>query len=281
MTRKSWISLAITIVILGGLAAWGWLRSTPPIVVEPTRDPMIPALATSQEQQAEAISALATQIVEEQVVETTAEPEEVVVEPTVTAMPTEGDIEMGEGTVEVIFRADNALDYPDLLFPNPERQLVFPDVPHGDRPALVAYEAPFEDGDYFEDGKGDVDLPQFYFRVMTAGTIRISQVGVNCVSTETQGCLVILINHFGETTMFRNAEVDNGFTVAGRVWDMSKPELVTLAGQALVDHYAYRMTDVPDGANCGTIDACESIEWHVVMVGNGEVQIHWQGEYFR
>ncbi len=186
-----------------------------------------------------------------------------------------------EAAAELVFRADEVLDYPDLATPDYSRQAVFPDVPHGGRPALVAYEVPFEDGDYFEDGEGDIDIPQFYFRVMTAGTIRISQAEVDCVSTETQGCLVILINHFGETLTFRDAEVDNGFTVAGRVWDMSKPDLVTLAGQALLDHYVGRMTQEPDGANCGTIDACKSVEWHVVVVGNGEVQTHWQGEYFR
>jgi hypothetical protein len=81
--------------------------------------------------------------------------------------------------------------------------------------------------------------------------------------------------------MFRDAEVDNGFTVAGRVWDMSAPELVSLAGQALLDHYTYRMTMTEDGANCGTIDACQSVEWHVVVVGNGESQVHWTGTFHR
>lgn len=190
-------------------------------------------------------------------------------------------VEGEEATAELVFRADDALDYPSLIGPDYSRQPVFPDVAFGDRPALVAYESPFEDGDYFEDSKGDVDLPQFYHRVMTAGTIKISQLGISCVSTRTKGCLVILINHFGPTSMFRNTTVDNGFTIAGRVWDMSSPELVTLTGQALVDHYVGRMTVEPDGANCGVIDACESVEWHVVVVGNGKVQVHWQGEYFR
>jgi hypothetical protein len=208
--------------------------------------------------------------------------------PSVTPTPTEKveveeavGIEAEEEIVETVSNTGDASGYPNLLTPDYSRQPVFPDVAFGDRPALVAYESPFEDGDYFEDSKGDVDLPQFYYRVMTAGTIKIQQLGVSCVSTETKGCLVILINHFGPTSMFRNAVVDNGFTIAGRVWDMSSPELVTLAGQALVDHYVGRMTVEPDGANCGTIDACESVEWHVVVVGNGESQAHWQGEYLR
>jgi len=218
-----------------------------------------------------------------------AEPTEVLkaaVLPPVTSTPTEKveeavGIEAEEETIEPVPNTGDASGYPNLLTPDYSRQPVFPDVAFGDRPALVAYESPFEDGDYFEDSKGDVDLPQFYYRVMTAGTIKIQQLGVSCVSTETKGCLVILINHFGPTSMFRNAVVDNGFTIAGRVWDMSSPELVTLAGQALVDHYVGRMTVESDGANCGTINACESVEWHVVVVGNGESQAHWQGEYLR
>lgn len=52
-------------------------------------------------------------------------------------------------------------------------------------------------------------------------------------------------------------------------------------GQALLDHYVYRMSQVEDGANCGVITACESVEWHVVVIGNGEVQVHWTGTYHR
>ena len=171
--------------------------------------------------------------------------------------------------------------YPQIELPVPSRQTVFPDVPHGNRPALVAYEEPFEDGDYFEDGHGDVDLPQFYFRVITADVIKIPGLGIDCVSTETSGCASIIINHYGSTAMFRDAEVDNGFTVAGRVFDMSTPAQVTLAAQALLDHYMYRMTATQDGANCGTIDACASVQWNVVIVGNGEAQAHWSGTFYR
>ena len=116
---------------------------------------------------------------------------------------------------------------------------------------------------------------------MTAGRIMIDQLGVDCTASETKGCAAILINHFGPTAMFRNALVDNGFTIAGRVFDMNSPELTTLAGQALLDHYMGRMTQVADGANCGVISACVQVEWHVVVVGNNTLQVHWTGLYSR
>ena len=96
MTR----GLKVLLYFIGGLAAitlgvtlWTVTHplSTTPIS-EPTRDPMIPVLATSQAQQAEAVSALATQVVKELVVETTAELEEAVVEPTVTAVVVQNDL---------------------------------------------------------------------------------------------------------------------------------------------------------------------------------------------
>jgi len=181
---------------------------------------------------------------------------------------------------EGLARAES-LSYPDIQAPDPSREPVFPDVPKGNRPPLVAYETPFESGDYFQTGKGDIDVPQYYYRVMTAGKINIPELGVQCQGTDKQGCLVILINHFGPTSMFRNTEVDNGFTVAGRVFDMSTPEKTIQAGQALLDHYIGRMTASPDGANCGTIGACPGVDWHVVIVGNGQSQAQYSGTYNR
>lgn len=189
--------------------------------------------------------------------------------------------EAGTGNAQLVYEASDSLDYPGLNLPDPARQPAYPNVPSGDRPALVAYEGPFEDGDFCDNTPCNVDIPQFYARVMTAGEVTIPGLDVSCVATDTKGCLVIAINHFGETAMYRGATIDHGFTIAGRVWDMSSPELVTLTGQALLDHYVSRMTTSEDGANCGVISACESVEWHVVVIGNGEVQSHWQGEYFR
>jgi hypothetical protein len=62
---------------------------------------------------------------------------------------------------------------------------------------------------------------------------------------------------------------------------MGSPDKVTLAAQALLDHYVLRMTGSEDGANCGVIDACPTVEWHVVVVGNGEGQVHWTGLFRR
>ncbi len=180
-----------------------------------------------------------------------------------------------------LFRAEEALDYPLLQKPDPKREPVFPDVEKGERLPLAAYETPFESGDYFHTGKGDIDVPQYYYRVITAGKIKIDDLEIDCSSTGKKGCAVIIINHFGDSVMFREAEVDNGFTVAGRVFDMGTPEKVTEAGQALLDHYIGRMTKSEDGANCGKISACQSVEWHCVVVGNGKPQVHWAGIYTR
>lgn len=188
----------------------------------------------------------------------------------------------GTGSALLVYQSADSLDYFGMSnAPDPARQPVFPDVPYGNRPALVAYESPFEDGDFCDNTPCNVDIPQFYYRVMTAGEVTIPGLEVSCVATDTKGCLVIVINHFGETAMYRGATIDHGFTIAGRVWDMSQPSRVSLAGQALLDHYVGRMTASEDGANCGVITACESVEWHFVVIGNGEVQLHWEGEYFR
>lgn len=177
------------------------------------------------------------------------------------------------------FKAEGSLDYPTLIAPDPKREPVFPDVAKGDRKPLAAYETPFEDGDYFQDSKGDIDVPQYYYRVMTAGEIEVPELGVNLHSTDTIGSLSIIINHFGETAMFRDATVDNGFTVAGRVFDMSTPEKVTEAAQALLDHYVGRVTGSEDGANCGTISACDGVQWSVSIVGNDTLQTTFNGVY--
>ncbi len=179
------------------------------------------------------------------------------------------------------FRAEGSLDYPSLVYPDPSREPVFPDVPKGDRPALVAYETPYEDGDYFEDSHGDIDVPQYNYRVITAGRIKIPQLGIDCQATREKGCAVILINHFGDTVMFRDAESDNGFTITGRIFDMSTPDKVTTTGQALLDHYMGRMTESEDGANCSTIDACQSVEYYVAVVGGGQLQSLTGGIYSR
>lgn len=261
-----WVLLFVGIILIltccaGVASAAYWLGTTQMVAEKP------PVAQVTEEPGA--------QETEQPVLDTPTQPAAVANTPVVQAPS-------GSSDVQEIFRSGDALAYPVLIPPDASRQPVFPDVPYGNRPALARYETPFEDGDYFETGKGDVDLPQYYFRVMTAGTVEISQLGVNCVATPTKGCAVILVNHFGETAMFRNAEVDNGFTIAGLVFDMSTPEKTVLAAQALIDHYVLRMTVNPnDGANCSVITGCESVEWHVLIIGNGEVQTHWTGLFRR
>ncbi len=199
----------------------------------------------------------------------------------VTVQPTQHPQVAAGSNVTEVFRAAGSLDYPVIQSPDPSRQPVFPDVAYGDRPAIAAYETPFEGGDFCDSTPCNVDLPQYYYRVMTAGEITIPGLGVSCKATAEKGCVVILINHFGPTAMWRENTIDHGFTVAGRVFDMDKPESVTLAAQALLDNYIYRMPAVPDGANCGTIEACPSVEWHILVIGDGEKQVHWTGLFHR
>jgi hypothetical protein len=180
------------------------------------------------------------------------------------------------------FEAEESLGYPEIKTPDPSRQPEFPNTESGGQKALAEYGESFESGDYFQTGHGDVDLPQYHFRVLTAGEIELSQLGIAEKGSGGAGSLVVLVNHFGETAMFRDAKIDNGFTVAGRVWDMSQPEKVTEAAQALLDHYTGRMTKSDNqGANCGTIDGCKAVNWHVIVVGNGEKQAHWKGHFQR
>lgn len=86
--------IGVLSVITLGVVLWSVLRTLPATPIsEPTRDSMIPALATSQEQQAGIVSALATQVAEELVIATTAELEEAVVEPTATTVIVQNDLE--------------------------------------------------------------------------------------------------------------------------------------------------------------------------------------------
>lgn len=206
--------------------------------------------------------------------------------PTSTAVvtetiPTKEVVDPGTGDVELVFKASDALDYPSLITPDYNRQLVFPDVEFGGRPKLAEYLPSWESNDYFHNDIGDVDVPMWSHRMITSGRIKIDELDIDCTGDEVTGCGAIIINHFGPTAYWEDATVDTGFTVVGLVFDMETPEKVTLAAQALLDHMTGRMTVEPDGSNCSTRDACEKFEWHVIVVGNGEVQIHWTGVYTR
>jgi len=265
------ITVAALISAVVFYLSWKPETTVPTVAEEPTRDPLVLQIATQ-------LANLQLPVASQEGTEESTE------EPIETPVPKETpitEVSSGSSDIKEILRISDALDYPKIVEPDAKRQLVFPDVPNNDRPALVEYSLSWEDGDYFEDSKGDVDLPEWHYRVMTAGVINIPGI-VNCQGDDEKGCLVILINHFGKTKMWRGAEIDNGFTVTGRVWDMSTPNLVTLSGQALLDHYVMRMTiqDNP-GANCSTIDGCKTVEWHVIVIGNGEAQVHWTGLFFR
>ncbi len=192
-----------------------------------------------------------------------------------TAQPTAAEpTQVGTGNVETVFKAKDAFGYPLLQVPNPERQ---PEFPYG----LAEYLTSWESNDYFHNNVVDVDVPQWSYRMITSGRIVIDKLGINCEGDEITACGVVIINHFGPTAYWEDAVVDSGFTVVGLVFDMETPEKVSLAAQALLDHQTYRVTISPDGSNCGTRDACQKFEWHVVVIGNGEPQVHWTGVYFR
>jgi hypothetical protein len=191
--------------------------------------------------------------------------------------------------VKTTFTSSDSLAYPDMKAADPSRSGTdFPDdVVNGVKP-LVGYDVSFQNGDYFQNCNGDTDVPQYYWRVETTGYFYIPKSDdtpedIVCMAAEHKGCALIYINHFGPTMKINDVYDDNGFTVAGQVWDMSQPQNVTAAAQTLVDHYVYRMIFGDgvairnDAANCSVIEGCQSVEWHVVVYGNGKLQKHWTG----
>lgn len=196
-------------------------------------------------------------------------------------------------SVKVSFTAADSLAYPDMVAADPNRSgKLFPDTNIYGHAPRVGYDVSFQNGDYFEDCFGDTDVPQFYWRVETTGYFWIPKSGntpedIVCMASEKKGCALIYVNHFGPTMKINGVYDDNGFTVAGRVWDMSTPDKVTAAAQDLVDHYVYRMifgdnvATWNEGTNCGSIEGCNSVEWHVVLYGNGKLQKHWAGLWSR
>ncbi len=194
--------------------------------------------------------------------------------------------------IKTSFTASDSLAYPDMIAVDPGRSGPrFPDTDEYGHPPRVAYEQSSEDANYFEDCFGDMDVPQFYYRVNTAGYFWIPKSDdtgedIVCMAEEHKGCALITINHFGPTMKLNGVFVDNGFTYFGRVFNMETPQMVTDAAQDLTDHVNYRMiygdspqTGFNDGTNCGDINGCTDVEWHVVVYGNGTLQKHWTGLY--
>ena len=191
-----------------------------------------------------------------------------------------GNFAAGTSTVTELV---NTRAYPKIVAPDQNRQVVFPNEPCGSQPALAEYGLSWEDGDYFEDAHGDVDVPEWHYRYMTAGKIEISQLGISCIGGMDKVCAVLLINESGPTLMYRDAVVDNGFTIAGFVWDMESVDKVSLAAQRLLDQISFRTTVlVPNpGSNCSTVKACKEMDWHVVVLIDGKIVGHWTGLYKR
>lgn len=163
--------------------------------------------------------------------------------------------------------------------PNPARAPAFPDVAQNGLPPQVEYVPSSANWDVWQTGKGELDVPQYHYKLFTARKIELDQLGINMESSGKKGCLAIVINYFGDTAAYKNTTVENGFTVAGRVWDMSTPDKMVTAAQALLDHQTGQMVNSPNGANCSTIDACKQVEWHVVVIGGGKPVVHWAGLY--
>lgn len=183
------------------------------------------------------------------------------------------------------------LHYPEMEPADPNRSgELFPDENlYGEEPR-AGYEESWENNDYFEDCFGDTDVPQYNWRVVTTGYFWIpadeqTPEDIVCMATETKGCALIYINHYGPTMKVNGVYADNGFTVAGPTWDLSTPDKVTATAGDLVDHYVYRMIyadgsdERNDGTNCGVVEGCYSVEWHVVVYGNNVLLKHWAGTY--
>lgn len=195
------------------------------------------------------------------------------------------------GSMSALYKAPDALAYPDMKPVDPNRSgELFPDTDiYGESPR-VGYEQSWENNDYFEDCFGDTDVPQYWWRVVTTGYFWIPASGkvaqdVSCIATERKGCMLLYINHYGTTAKFNGVYSDNGFTVAGETWNLDTPDKVTKTAQVLTDHFVYRMLYGEnggvrnDGTNCGYVDGCNSVEWHVVILGNGKMIEHWAGIY--
>lgn len=125
-----------------------------------------------------------------------------------------------------------------------------------------------------QDMRCDFIVPAWHYRLITGD---YGFLNTECHGADGKGCALVLINVMDQSITWRNQMADNGFTVPGRYWNGDK---LDEGVSALVNHVSANMLGMrtlahPDevlnagednaGANCGTPDACGSVDFLVVV----------------
>ena len=172
-----------------------------------------------------------------------------------------------------------------LKDPDPAHWKTFPNIPNPDVPDFrVVNGSEVPDGMEYgvdnvpfcqQDMRCDFVVPAWHYRLITAD---YGFQGTECHGDGNKGCMLVLINVMDQSYIWRNQMADNGFTVAGRYWngdalDMGVWGLVSHAsanilGMETFAHPGEKLNSGNGdngGANCGTPNACKSVDVTVVV----------------
>lgn len=119
--------------------------------------------------------------------------------------------------------------------------------------------------------KVDVNTAALAYRLIT-GDYMIPGIDQCSGDVGLSGCGIMLVNVGDVTSMFRNSEVDYGFTVTGRYWNGdAMPKTVW----ALLSHTAYNMLNfgggVNAGANCSVAAGCKNLRLTFAILSGNEL----------
>lgn len=245
--------LFLAIVIIGFLAVRGNTpapapianaTSTPFVVIQPTRTPFQPAAAT---------------------------PTPVIVPPTVIVAPVTGPA--SNWTIQYFDGAtDQMHEWGDNLKTLVWDWTAFPNVD------FAKYGFKTKDGLEYgmaesaycqQDTRCDVNTAAMHYRLIS-GDYTIPNVD-SCKATDGQGCAIAIFNVGNVTAMWRDSNVDYGFTVTGRYWN---GDAMATTVWALGSNTVYNMTvadSVNPGANCSVPDGCESVRFMWVVTSGNQV----------
>ncbi len=303
MKKILWLILSVLLVWAGFAFVWfvwpgPWVRATlapVPALVEPTRDPMVMALATSQAQQVESLKVIQTQLAQSTVPLVVETESPVAVAPLVQAADPIEKVNIMTSNGWEINRIDVKNDpiveawLSKIKEPSPELWPTFPNVANPKVPDFqVADGVEYgQDDSPFCEYKQTCDwvVPAWHYRLISGDYKFTSPAfSYSCQNVEGQarkGCLIVLFNVMNETYTWRDQSVDNGFTVMGRYWNGDKLEW---AVWGLTSHATANMLNYPTmrnsvtgdvlnagssinaGANCGVQpDACGTVDVMVVV----------------
>jgi hypothetical protein len=174
---------------------------------------------------------------------------------------------------------------------NPSEWKYFPNVGNPDRPDLPTSEerpAPWgaeygeDESPFCENHPCDIVVSSLHYRLVTGD---YAFLGQECYGDKKKGCLLLVYNVHNETVIFRDQDVDNGFTVTGRYWDGDILEVATLG---LVSHASANMLGMQTfadedgehlnfgegtnaGANCGVPEGCGTVDVLVVVASGDRI----------